>query len=231
MLKRAITIAAAMGLMVGMSGTGSAKPVTVWEDASGDAGNGAQGSIPGFAEAGFDLTGGTIDKIGKDVVFTVNHASMPPTNQPGEAFRFMWHFDVNGTQYRWTVKTMDVGKPDVVAQTGTERVGQVYTAGTARLEEGYVEATPAISLSQFKVLEYFDVTFDAAAGTMTWKMPMSTLKLKGGSQIMPGTGGASSLGCQICWVLHYAERSLTAEGANTTTVDTARMLVAYKVPK
>lgn len=230
-MKRLITLAMVLGLVTALAGTGSAKPVTNWEDVAGDAGNGSQGSIPGFAEAGFDLVGGTIDKVGQDLVFTVAHAAMPATNQPGEAFRFMWHFDANGKQYRWTVKTLDIGKPDVVAQTGQERVGQVYTAGTARLEEGYVEATPAINLSQFKVIEYLDVTFDATAKTMTWKMPLSVLKLKPGSQITPGTGGASSLGCQICWVLHYAERSLTAEGPNTTTIDTARALASYKIPR
>ena len=57
---------------------------------------------------------------------------MPPSNQPGEAFRFLWHFDIGDKQYRFTVKSYDVGKPDVIAQSGTERVGQVYQ-GVARL--------------------------------------------------------------------------------------------------
>lgn len=228
-IKRLLTLALAATLSAVAIGSATAKPVAIFTDVSGDAGNGGQGSIPGAAEAGFDLVGGTIDKVGKDLVWTVEHSAMPATNQPGEAFRFMWHFDVAGKQYRWTVKTLDIGKPDVVAQTGNERVGQVYADGVARLEEGYVDASLPINLSQFEVLEYLEVTFDAAAKTMTWKMPLSLLKLKKGSVIVPGTGGASGLGCQICWVLHYAERSLTAEGANTTTIDTAIAAVSYKV--
>ncbi|MGH2757794.1 MAG: hypothetical protein ACRDI3_08400 [Actinomycetota bacterium] len=202
------------------------KPVTIFKDAPGDAGN-QDGTLPGFAEAGFDIVKGTIDKVGKDLVWTVEHSAMPSTNQPGELFRFLWHFDYKGKQYRFTVKTFDIGKPDVIAQSGTERVGQVYADGVARLEEGYIEATPAIMLSQFKVLEYLDVTFDAAKKTMTWKMPLAALKLKPGSTIDPGTGGSSGTGCQICWIPHYAERSLTPH----TIIDSATMSTGYKVPK
>ena len=102
-----------------------------------------------MAEGGFDLTGGTIENVGKDIVFTVKHASMPGSNQPGEAFRFLWHFDVAGKQYRFTVKTWTSVSP-TAAQTGNEGIGQVYANGVARLEEGYVDATLPLTLSQFK---------------------------------------------------------------------------------
>jgi hypothetical protein len=81
------------------------------------------------------------------------------------------------------------------------------------------------------VLGYYDVTFDVGAATMTWQHPLADMKLKKGSLVSPGTGGASALGCQICWVLHYAERSLTSAGPNTTTVDIATQTAPYKVPK
>jgi hypothetical protein len=151
---------------------------------------------------------------------------MPETNQPGEAFRFLWHFDVGKKQYRFTVKSLDIGKPDAVAQTGTERVGQVYANGVARLEEGYVDASLPIQLSQFAALGYFDVTFDPAKATMSWKMPLSALKLKSGSVIAPGSGGSTGTGCQVCWIPHYAERSLTPH----TTIDSTVMVKPYKVP-
>jgi hypothetical protein len=224
-MRKLIALIAAGALALSLTGTAAAKPVSVWKDASGDAGN-QDGALPGAAEAGFDLTGGSIDKVGKDLVFTVQHASMPASNQPGEAFRFLWHIDVGGKQYRFTVKTTDIGKPDAIANSGTERVGQVYQ-GVARLEEGYTDATLPLTLSQFSVLEYYEVTFDAAEGTMTWKMPLAALKLKPGSKVIPGTGGSTGTGCQICWVPHYAERSLTPQ----TTIDTAFQSVTYTVPK
>lgn len=225
-MKKTLAVLVATGLIAAMASTASAKPVSIFTDVSGDAGN-QDSSVPGGAEAGFDLVGGTIDKVGKDLVFTVTHSAMPASKQPGEAFRFLWHFDVNGKQYRFTVKSFDIGKPDVVAQSGQERVGQVYANGTARLEEGYIDATLPLQLSQFKVLEYLDVTFDTAAKTMSWKMPLSALKLKTGSVISPGTGGSSGTGCQICWIPHYAERSLTPH----TIIDSATAGVAYKIPR
>jgi len=203
------------------------KPATIFEDAPGDAGMDAAGPIPLMTEAGFDITKGTIEKVGKELVWTVEHATMPATNQPGEAFRFLWHFDYKGKQYRFTVKSFDIGKPDVIAQTGTERIGQVYPNGVARLEEGYIDATLPLQLSQFQVLEYFEVTFDAAKKTVSWKMPLAALKLKPGSTIEPGTGGSTGTGCQICWIPHYAERSLTPQ----TIIDSAQMATGYKVPK
>ncbi len=226
MMRRLFALLAAGALVWSLAGPASAKPFQAWEDASSDAGN-QDSAAPGAAEAGFDLTGGSIDKVGKDLVFTVQHASMPASNQPGEAFRFLWHFDVGGKQYRFTVKTLDVGKPDAVAGTGTERVGQVYAQGVARLEEGYVDASLPLQLSQFEVLEYYEVAFDAAEGTMTWKMPPAALKLKPGSKILPGSGGSTGTGCQICWIPHYAERSLTPQ----TIIDSAFQSKTYKVPK
>ena len=224
-MKRFLVLVAAASLVALLSASASAKPMTMWEDASGDAGN-QDSALPGANEAGFDITAGSIDTVGKDLVFTVTHSSMPASNQPGEAFRFLWHFDLGGKQYRFTVKSADVGKPDVIAQSGTERVGQVYQ-GVARLEEGYNEAAPALTLAQFKVLEYVDATFDAAKGTITWKLPLAALKLKPGSKIAPGTGGSTSTGCQICWIPHYAERSLTPH----TIIDSAFSAATYKVPR
>ena len=225
-MKKILCLVAAVGLLGAAIAPANAKAVTMFTDAANDAGN-QDSPIPGFTEAGFDIVSGTIDKVGTDLVFSVGHAAMPASNQPGEAFRFLWHFDVGKTQYRFTVKTFDIGKPDAIAQSGQERIGQVYANGVARLEEGYVDATLPLQLSQFKVLEYLDVEFDAAAKTMTWKMPLSALKLKKGSVILPGTGGSTGTGCQVCWIPHYAERSLTPH----TIIDSTMMSASYKVPK
>ncbi|HYI46168.1 MAG TPA: hypothetical protein VE174_11995 [Actinomycetota bacterium] len=227
-MKKLTVLIASLVSVVALTAGATAKPVSAFKDPAGDTGLEATGPIPELAEGGFDLTGGTIEKVGKDIVFTVSHASMPSSNQPGEAVRFLWHFDVKGKQYRFTVKSLDIGKPDAAAQTGTERVGQVYSNGVARLEEGYTEATPAnLTLSQFGAVDYFDVTFDAAKATISWKMPLASLKLKPGSSIDAGTGGSTATGCQICWVAHYAERSLTPH----TVLDAAVMTTGYKIPK
>ena len=227
-MRRFTTAAVTIGLIFGLLSAAHAKPLQVITDPSGDAGLDAN-VIPGAEQGGFDITAGSIDTVGKDLVFTVTHSAMPSNNQPGEAVRFLWHFDVAGKQYRFTVKTLDVGKPDAIAQNGTERIGQVYQ-GVARLESGYTEPAPGgapLTLSQFEALDYFDATFDAAKKTVSWKMPLSALKLKPGSAINPGTGGSTSTGCQVCWVAHYAERSLTPR----TVIDGAIMAKAYKVPR
>jgi hypothetical protein len=145
-----------------------------------------------------------------------------------EVARFMWHFAVDTkNQFRFTVKSVDIGKPDVIAGTGTERVGQVYTSGTARLETCEETPSPAITLINCSAIEYLDVKIDAAAGTFTVIAPMKMLKAKPGS-VISGSGHASGgSGCMICWVFHLAERSLTA----TTIIDSAGQGVSYKVPK
>ena len=225
-MRRLFTLAVSATLLAAVAGQATAAPLKVFEDAAGDAGN-QDSSSPGAAEAGFDITAGTIDKVGKDLVFSVEHASIPASKQPGEAFRFLWHFDVKGKQYRFTVKSLDIGKPDVAAQSGSERVGQMYTDGVARLEEGYTDATLPITLSQFSAIDYYGVEFDFDLQAMSWKMPLSALKLKPGSKVTPGTGGSTTTGCQVCWIPHYAERSLTPH----TTIDSAVIAKTYTVPK
>ncbi|HEX2296144.1 MAG TPA: hypothetical protein VHN37_12660 [Actinomycetota bacterium] len=210
----------------------AAKPTVVFEDAAGDAGN--QGSAaPGAAEAGFDLVKGEISQEKKgEVTFTVTHASMPPTNQPAEAFRFIWGLAVDGTQYEFTVKSIDVGEPDVITSAlaqqpyGEERVGQVYQ-GVARLEECGSVAAPSLTLAMCDAKAYYAVTFTPDAGTMTWTVDTESLGAKKGSLITGGGGTRAATGCQICWVPHYLERSLTPH----TIIDAATQMTNFKVKK
>lgn len=202
-----------------------AKAVTVMEDAAGDAGNQDSG-IPGFDQMGVDLISGSLEKSGTDLVFTVTHAAMPAPGSMPEVARLMWHFGVDGEQFRVTAKSFDIGKPDPIAMTGQERVGQVYTAGVFRLET-CTEDPQAITLINCNTLEYLEGAFDPAAMTASWNLPMSLVKAKKGSLITGGTAWSASSGCQICWVSHLAERSLTA----TTIIDSAAQSVTFKVPK
>ena len=214
------------GLVAGAAHAGA--PVTTWEDPADDAGNVEQGvALPPATLAGLDLVSGTIAKNGKNLDFAVAHASMPPTGSAGEGFRLLWHIQVDGEPFRFTVKSLDVGKPDVIAQEGTDRIGQVYQ-GLARLETCVDEPLPAVlTLVNCRATEYFSATFDPAAATVTWKVPLASLKAKTGTLIGGGTTGASNTACQICWVPHYAERSRTPR----TISDQATQTTTYKVPK
>lgn len=229
-MRKIVSILLAGGLVLGAVASANAaakpKPITVFTDAKGDAGNDSTGPLPGVDQGGFDLTGGTIAKNGANLDFTVTQASMPSTGTLPEGFRLLWHFNVGSTEYRFTVKSLDVGKPDVVAQSGSERVGQVYQ-GVARLETCSLDTTLPLTLSQCVVSAYYDATFDSASASEKWSVPLKDLKAKTGTLINPGTGGAAGTGCQICWVPHYAERSLTP----TTIIDSAVQTVAYKIPK
>lgn len=219
-----------VGAMAMPAGAKAAKVMVAFEDAAGDAGpNGSP--TPGFAEAGFDLIKGEISQPKKtEIQFTVSHASMPATSQPAEAFRFIWGIAVDGTQYEFTVKSVDVGEPDVVTSAATqdphgeERIGQVYQ-GVARLEECGSVAAPSLTLAMCDAKEYFAATFDPAAGTMTWTVPVASLGAKKGSLITGGGGTRAATGCQICWVPHYLERSLTPQ----TIIDAAAQLYSFKV--
>lgn len=229
-MRKFASILLAGGLVLGAVASASAaakpKPVKVFTDAAGDAGTDTSGPLPGVDQGGFDLTEGTIAKNGANLEFTVTQASMPSTGTIGEAFRLLYHFNVGSTEYRFTVKSLDVGKPDVVAQSGTERVGQVYQ-GVARLETCALDTTLPLTLSQCVVTGYYPAVFDSASASEKWAVPLKDIKAKTGSVIAPGTGGAAGTGCQICWVPHYAERSLTP----TTIIDSAAAAVSYKIPK
>lgn len=199
-------------------------PATVWEDPTGDADN-AQGlgtSIPG----GFDLVEGSIAKNKKNLEFTATHADMPPTGTVPEGVRFLWAFTVDGTNYRLTVKSADIGKPDVPAGQTSDRLGQVDAAGHFRLEGECVrDATLPVGMINCPPLEYLEGSWDPASMSFTVIVPLKSVKAKTGSLIAGGSGETSSI-CQVCWVSHYAERSL-----NTTVIDSAAMASAYKVPK
>lgn len=202
----------------------AAGPVTLWEDGTGDAdvGQGSGSSIP----AGLDLTAGTVVKNGTDLEFTVTHADMPPIGSLPEAARFLWAFTVDGRNYRFTVKSVDIGKPDVAAGQTDERVGRADVQGHFRLEgECVQDSTLPVGFVNCPPLEYLTGSFDPAAKTFTIVLPLASVEAKAGSVIGPG-GGANVGICQICWVSHYAERSL-----NATLIDTASMATTYKVPK
>ena len=222
-MRKALALTLALGLLTGaMASAGAApKPVTVWEDASGDATLGGQTpqSLPG----GWDLTGATIVKSGANLEFTVTHADMPPVGSLPEASRFLWNISVNGTPYRLTVKSADIGKPDVVGGQTSDRIGRADTAGHFRLEGECAQTpTPAITIINCPPLEYLEGSFDPAGKSFTVIVPLKSIKAKTGSVI---TQGQDQI-CMICWVSHLAERS-----HSDTIIDTAVQTVSYKVPK
>lgn len=225
-MKRTLSLLAAAAIAASLIAPASAKPMTVWEDATGDAdaGQGLGASIP----AGFDLVSGAIEAKGKDLVFTVTHADMPPSGTLPEGFRFLWAFNVGSKGYRWTFKSADIGKPDVAAGQTDERVGQVDAMGHFRLE-GDCGSSPApagnVTLINCSPIGYYTGAIDAAAKTVQLIVPLKDIKAKPGSKIGPGGGDAIQI-CGICWVTHVAERSLDA-----TIIDVATADKTYKIPK
>jgi hypothetical protein len=221
-MRKIMAVFAVMAVGVSMAPTAdAAKPKTVWEDAAGDAdlAQGTGHSIP----AGFDLAGGAIAFNKGNLEFTVTHHDMPPAGSAPEAFRFIWNITVDGEPFRFTVKSVDIGKPDAAAGQTTERVGRVDAQGHFRLEGECVTTTTGIGFVNCPPLEYLEGFFDPAAKSFTIIVPLKSVGAKTGSTIVQG---ASQI-CNICWVSHYAERSLSP----TTVIDDTIQTVAFKVPK
>ncbi len=221
-MKKLLTILLAGGLILGIVGASHAKPTTVWTDDSGDAdlGQGLGGSLPG----GWDLVSGAVTRAGKNLELTVTHADMPPFGSMPEFTRFLWNFNVDGKPYRLTVKSVDIGKPDLATQTGTERIGRVDVNGHFRLEGACeTDSTLPIGFVNCPVIGYYSGSFDPATKSFTAVIPLKAMKAKPGSLF---TVGGDNI-CIICWVSHYAERSLSP----TTVIDSAAQAGTYKIPK
>ena len=221
MKKLSLILASVM--LVGVIGSAQAKPVTLWEDVAGDA---TMSQAPQSVPVGWDLLSGAIEKKGTDLLFTVTHADMPPIGSAPEASRFIWNFAVDGEPYRFTVKSVDIGKPDLLAGQTTERVGRADVTGHFRLE-GECAQTPTAAGGPQTVncppLAYLEGTFDAATMSFTVILPLAAVNAKPGSVVSPGGDQI----CIICWVSHTAERSVSPN----TIIDSAAQLVTYKVPK
>ena len=220
-MKKLITAAIAGSLLFGALATAQAAPTQVFEDVAGDA---TMGQTPSSIPGGFDLASGSIERKGANLEFTVTHHDMPPMGSFPEATRFIWNFNVGKTPFRLTVKSVDIGKPDAATQSGTERIGRADVAGHFRLEgECVTDSTLPVGFVNCPVVGYYSGTFDPASMSFTAVIPMKDLKAKPGTTIIQGGDNI----CLICWVSHYAERSLSP----TTVIDSASQAVAYKIPK
>ena len=223
-MRKLVAALVAAGLVGGFSGQGvAAVPRRVFTDPAGDAGNQGIGA-PGFSEVGLDLVHGTITKKGGNLEFSVLHASMPPSGSLPEGARFLWAFKVDyRTEFRITAKSADIGKPDVLAENGTERVG------TAEFDHFRLEQCSPDTLGLGRVncsaIKYIVGKFNPMEKSLTAVVPLKTIKAKTGS-VITGTDGEAAQICQICWITHIAERSV-----NATRIDGADQTVSYKVPK
>ena len=224
-----IAIAVASLMLVTMIGAAQAKPATVWEDAAGDSGLVRDGgTIEGTEQGGFDLVSGSIEKVKTDLVFTVTHSVMPPIGTLPETVRFLWAFAVDGESYRVTGKRTEIGKPNPINQSNTDQIGQVYPDGFFRLEGecGTTATVGTLSFIDCTTLGYLEGTFDPAAKTMSFSVPLEMVKAKKGSLITAGSGDSTGL-CfagGACWTSHVAERS-----SDRTVIDAAVITGTYKV--
>lgn len=225
MTPRMARLALALGVLVAAhAAPAQAKPKTVWEDPAGDTMFPAPETQVGAL--GLDIVGGTIERVGDDLEFTVEHTEMPPIGSLPEAARFLWVFAVGKDNYRLVIKRADVGKPDVLANQTTERVGRVDVNGHFRLEgECTSTTTGVLNAINCEPLAYLEGTWDPASATVTMVVPMDLVGAKPGSVIKAGGGNALTI-CPICWVSHLAERSL-----DSTIIDLAAQTGKYRVPR
>lgn len=231
-MRKLIALAMTAGLLAAVAAdAGAAKrpPTLVFEDAVDDSGLFTQGqAIPESKQAGVDLVTGTVATVGKNLKFSIEMSSMTPDGKfLPEGVRLLWQINVGGEEYRFTAKSFDIGKPDVVAGgVGEERVGQVYADGVVRLEQCTEDATLPVTLIQCETLVYATPTFEPDTHSFSWEIPIADFKgAKKGTLVGPGTTGAAASDCVICTVLHVAERSLT----NTTIIDNAAITATHKI--
>lgn len=228
-MRKALALSMASVVVVGLVGMAQAKPATVWEDAAADTGLVRDvGTVPGTDMSGFDLVSGSIEKVKKDLVFSVTHSTMPPVGNLPEGFRFMWAFAVDGESYRVTAKRAEIGKPNPIDQSNTDQIGQFHPDGFFRLEGdcGVTATVGTLSFVDCKTLGYLEGAFDPAAATMSFKVPLKSIKAKKGSSITAGAGDAATL-CYaggVCWTSHVVERS-----SDRTVIDAAVITGTYKI--
>jgi hypothetical protein len=211
-MKKLLSTLVAGGLLFAAASAAGAATKPLWTDDAGD--SGAQHSavgqpVPGTDQAGFDLVAGSIVRKGADLEFSVASSAMPPFWTMPETVRFLWSFAVNGTSYRVTAKSFELGKPNPVNQSNMDQIGKVYADGFFRLEGecGVDASASSVSFIGCKTLGYIDGSFDTATKTFTFTVPMSE-------------------GAAICWLSHVAERS-----SDRSIIDKALWATTYKVPK
>ncbi|MDX6225293.1 MAG: hypothetical protein QOE64_1669 [Frankiales bacterium] len=217
------------------AGASAPKVTTVFTDPAGDAGltpNGSPTPIAPVNQLGVDVVKGTMSRQGNNLKYSVTLATaFPNYGELPELSRLIWQFTVaKGAEYRFTIKSFDIGKPDPVQQDGTDRIGKVYDKGEFRLERcGDPKTSPApITFSQCTVIAQLTGAVDVTGKTLTWTLPLALIKAKTGTQILNGTGGLNDTGCNICFISHYAERSLSP---NTVFDDAIPTATKYTVPK
>ena len=219
-----LVLVAGLAVLPLNSALAAAKPTQVMTDASGDADNG-QGlgqSIPG----GFDLVSAAIAQNGANLEFTATMADMPPSGSLPEGFRLLWSFGVGKGQYRLTLKSADIGKPDLEGGQTTERVGRADVQGHFRLEGNCTTTVVgALNAINCQPLAYLEGTWDPATASVTAIVPLKLIKATKGSVVVPGSGDSTQIcSTTMCWVSHTEERSL-----NTTIIDSAVVTGSFKV--
>lgn len=224
---------AALVALAPLAHSAAPKVTTVFTDPANDSGlnpNNNPTAIPLMTAGGLDLVKGTVTRKGNDLVYTVTlSAAMQNFTSFPEFARLIWQQTVDKSdEYRLTVKSFDIGKPDPVQRDGTDRIGKVYDKGMFRLERcGEPDTTLPVSFSQCKAIAYLKGSFTPASKTITWTLPLSLIKAKTGTKIMMGTGTLNATSCDICFIAHYSERSLSPH----TVIDNAATAFKYIVPK
>jgi hypothetical protein len=209
------------------------KDATVFTDPEGDAR--VRGHEPPD-KFGLDLVQGRIkwaSSAPELITFEATMTSMweengtPLFGSQGEWARLVWHFAVGKHQYRLTMKTRDLGKPDAFSGSGLDRVGQLDAYGHYRLEECTTGTSPIGTDAVFcETIEYLDGFIEVLPATIRTYVPASSIGVRSGSVIKVGTGGLADVGCEVCWVVDVAERADDPE----MIVDAADVTRIFRMP-
>jgi hypothetical protein len=229
-MKKTLILVLTAALAMSVAGAAHAgRATTVFEDPVGDAGiygGSAVGEnpLPAFDQGGFDLVSGEIARAGDNLEFTVTSAAMPPTGSLPDGATFRWYFQVGYEAFLLSIKSQDIGKPNLITGQGTDRVGSVDVDGHFRLERctGGGSLPGGFPIEGCDLIALEEGSFDPPSKSFTVSIPLEDLEAASGSVLRSYT----STGCQPCWIVPTVDRTVPAG----FMIDGVNGAIKYRIP-
>lgn len=183
-----LAVALLTGMAVTLSGAAVAKTskaTLVGKDPVGDWGTNADPNLgPIGGPLGQDLTEAHIGAVGKNIVFIIKVASLPPNGGIPEGTRYTWEMTVGGKfvelDGKWSNYSRGTCDPTGGACPPPRNPGmQPFLVRGDCINNG--------ATVQCKELGIVQATFDPGAGTITIPVPMAMLGAKPGTKIASAT--------------------------------------------
>lgn len=226
-LRSVLTMAIVSALMLAILAPGSATaakkaagPQVVGTDDEADWGVNADATLtPLGGPLGQELVEASIGMADpKTINFVIKVASLPPTGGIPEASRYNWDFTMNGTAYQLTGAFTDYLR----GVCNPLHTGACPPPQDPGQQPFFLRQGPCTVGADCFLLDTFNATFDAAAGTITIPVPLAAIKAKAGSKIGPGV---TTLGGTV-----YASPAAMVTNASMPN-DTLTVLKTFVVPK